>query len=145
MRRTWVGLSALAVGIACGDGDVTGITANRLVGTWEATDMEFVNRNNPLQVVDFAGQRAGLTAVFRSDGRYTLTLHAVGIPESFAGSWEVQAGQLVLRDDGDPDPVRFDVSLSGNRLTAVTNDAEYDFNGDATDDPATLRMVLIRQ
>jgi len=145
MRRTWVGLSALAVAIACGDGDVTGLTASRLVGTWEATHIEFVNRNNPLQVVDFSGQGIGLTAVFRSDGRYTLTLHAVGMPESFAGRWALEAGQLVLRDDADPDPVRYDASLSGNMLTAVTNDAEYDFNGDATDDPATLRMVLIRQ
>ncbi len=78
MPRAWIGLSALAVAIACGDGDVTGITANRLVGSWEATKIEFVNRNNPLQVVDFAAHGIGLTAVFRSNGRYTLTLHGAG-------------------------------------------------------------------
>jgi hypothetical protein len=145
MRRTWVGLSALAVAIACGDGDVTGITANRLVGTWEATNLEFVNRNNPLQVVNFSAHGIGLTAVFRSNGRYTISLHGPGVTDTSGGSWALEVGQLVLRDDGDPDPLRFDASLSGNVLTAVTNDAQYDFNGDATDDPATLRMVLIRQ
>jgi len=120
------------------------LTSGQLVGTWEADKIEFVNQANTSQRVDVIQLGMGLTVAYTSDGRYALTVDDNGSISTATGSWEIVDGRLVWYGDVDPDPVRFDASVSGNRLTATTSDAEYDFAPGGGDEPAILNLEMTR-
>jgi hypothetical protein len=50
----------------------------------------------------------------------------------------------VLTDDADPDTPLLTGTLSGQRLDFETDDAEFDFDGDGTDEPAHVSAVFTR-
>jgi hypothetical protein len=57
----------------------------------------------------------------------------------------VSGSFVSLTDDEDPgDPTDFAASLTGNTLTLATSDAEFDFDFDGTDEPASLTAVFQR-
>ncbi|MBS1242166.1 MAG: hypothetical protein H6R40_1593 [Gemmatimonadetes bacterium] len=134
----WVG-AAVALAVACSDD--TGPSEDELVGTWNATKLEFVA---PGVAVDAIAFGATMQLVLGSNGTYTVTL---GFPgegtETETGTWSASEDVLTLSgSDGD---MQFDMSLSGNTLTLTGADGEFDVDDDGVDDPVTVNVTLVKQ
>ncbi|GBD32291.1 hypothetical protein HRbin33_01255 [bacterium HR33] len=131
-------LGAAAI-LAAACGETTGITIADLVGTWNATKLEFTNKSNPLQKVDVVPLGARLTIVVEPSGRAISTF-------SFQDFSDVDTSQIVIRGDTLlVDDRRLLFTLSGNTLTITDNNESFDFNQDGAEEPATLLAVLLRQ
>ena len=134
---------AAALAVAAGCSDTTGITTADVVGSWNASVIEFTNIANTAQQVELVAAGATLTLVLDAAGTFALTVTPPGGPtDTENGTWLVDDGDLVMMGTVDPDPIRYSAARSGDTLTVITNQAEYDFNGTG-DEPARLRMVLV--
>ena len=156
--RSWLRwfavLGALAVvpAVACGGDDDDngtgpgGITLADLTGTWDATQVEFVDLSNPLFRVDMVALGGSLVLTVEANGDYTATVEFPGEqPETETGTVTLSGNVVELNVDGVPESVEFDITLVGNTLTMVTESEEFDFDGDGTDEPARLTIVLVRR
>jgi hypothetical protein len=135
--RALLGAGLAILALACGE--ATGVTIADLVGTWNATKLEFTNKANPAQKVDLVPLGAQARLVVEPSGRAITTF-------SFQGSTEVDTSQIVIRGDTllvDGRRVLF--TLSGNTLTLTFNDESFDFNQDGTPEAAILLAILRRQ
>lgn len=154
-RMRWAPILAMAVAastFACGgDGDngtdpPDGITLTDLVGTWDATQVEYQSLDNPLIRFDLVALGGSLTLTVEANGDYTATIQPPGEqPDTETGSVTLEGNLIELVVDGVPESVEFDFTLVGNTLTMVTEDEEFDFDGDDIDDPARLTLVLVRR
>jgi hypothetical protein len=132
-------LGALGAAVALACGEATGITIADLVGTWNATKLEFTNKANPAQRVDVVPLGAQLRIVVEPSGRAISTF-------SFQGLTQVDTSQIVIRGDTLlVDGRRLLFTLSGNTLTLTDNNESFDFDQNGTEEPATLLAVLLRQ
>lgn len=123
--------------LACGE--AAGVTIADLVGTWNATKLEFTNKANSAQKIDVVPLGAQLRIVVEPSGRAISTL-------SFQGQTSVDTSQIVIRGDTlVVDDRRLLFTLSGNTLTITDNNESFDFNQDGAEEPATLLAVLLRQ
>ncbi len=147
MRVIRLGLSAVAVAGAVACGDSTGVTVSDITGTWNASSVVFTNLANPSQKSDLIADADGtLTITFSANGDFSITLTVPpDQPETDVGTVEVRGDTLTLAESGQGSPTDFIASLSGNTLTLTTDDEEFDFDDDGTDEPASLRVVLQRQ
>jgi hypothetical protein len=141
MKRSWAIVPLLAgLGMACSE---TTVPVDDLIGTWNATEFVFANFEDPVTDFDVIAMGGDLSIVIRADGTYTLTLSMpFAEPEVIEGDWVLDGSVLTL-DEG-VDPVAFDIALDGNTLTLHTEDAEFDFDEDGTDDPAQVDVTLVR-
>jgi hypothetical protein len=144
---TWL---AAVIAVGCGDEEGTGpgagVAPEDLVGTWRATALTFTNPQDPSQSVDPIALGGHFTLTVAGDSTYWAVMAAPGeIPEIATGSWVIERGFLLVTDDSVPgETTAFEVSLSGSSLTLVTDEEEFDFDGDGVEEPAELRMVLLR-
>ena len=136
LKSKWI--AALAATVAAGCGDSTGVEIQDLVGTWQAQSYTFT---------DQAGGSANL--VVTQGASYTLTVTEGGTASTLfdngVGSTSSNSGNL--SSDGQTLTITGDVfaaTRDGNSLTLVDTSSEYDFDGDGSDDPATLTIVLSR-
>jgi hypothetical protein len=146
MNRVTLGALA-AISIACGGGGDggSGPPATSLVGTWNATKVEFTSKANPTQKVDVIAQGATMTLVLNGNGTYDQTMKVPGQPDDITnGTWSTSGGIFTMQQAGMPFSWQFSVSLSGNTLTLSGADVEFDVNNDGTDEPAKLTTVLVR-
>jgi len=126
--------------LACG----SDVAEEDIVGTWNATEFVFSNFEDPVTDFDVIAMGGDLSIVIRANGTYTLTVSLpFADPEVIDGDWVLNGGVLTL-DDGTVDEAVFEISLSGNTLTLHTEDAEFDFDEDGTDDPAQVDVTLVR-
>ena len=140
-------LAVVAVA-ACNDstGAGNGIEVADLVGTWNATVLEFTNQANTSQKVDLIAMGGSVSMVVSSNGNYALTITFPGDPaEVEAGTISINGNLLTLTETGEVDPTEFVANLSGNTLTLTSSDEEYDFDDDDSDEPASLRVVFAKQ
>lgn len=137
--KVWV-VAPLVAGLALACG--SDVAVEDLAGTWNATEFVFSNFDDP--VVDFDVIDAGgdVSIIIRADNTYTIT--SVLLDLDIDGDW-VLDGNVLTFDDGTADEVAFDISLDGNTLTVHTEDVEFDFDEDGTDDPAQLDATFVRQ
>ena len=138
-KAGWLGVAAVALAVACSDD--TGPSEDELVGTWNATKLEFVGGGLTIDVIAFG---ATLEMVLRSDQTYTITLGFPGEPsETETGTWSASKDVLTLSDsDGE---MQFDMSLSGNTLSLANADGEFDVNDDGIDDPVKINLTLVKE
>jgi hypothetical protein len=138
-----LGLSALIVLVSsCGDG--TGVDADELVGTWDATMLEFTNPANPAQQVDLIVEDWTYVITLNADSTYDAVLDDPdGPPEAISGVWEASVDVFRMKDDTEPWWQEFDMSRSGNTLTLTGADLNWDFGeGDVS---AKLDVVLVKR
>jgi len=139
LRKFWWVGAAAAMAVACSDD--TGPSEDELVGTWNATKLEFVGGGLTLDVIAFG---ATLRMVLRDDQTYTITLGFPGEPsETETGTWSASKDVLTLSDsDGD---MQFDMSLNGKTLTLTGANGEFDVDDDGDDDPVKINLTLVKE
>jgi hypothetical protein len=148
-----IGALAAIPAVACGGDDDdngtgpgSGVTIADLAGTWDAEEVVFQSLDNPLIRFDLVALGGSLTLTVQADGDYSATAQAPGeLPETESGTVAIEGDQIVLTVDGVPGSVAFDFTLVGNRLSMVTEEEGFDFDGDEVDDPARLTLVAVRR
>lgn len=117
-----------------------------IAGSWIATSAVFdIAGTGPSQRIDVVEEGGTVTLVIQNNGRFTLTVTQVGeAPEVTTGRLGFDEDLLVVSYDDDPDEFEFFGSqFSGNNLS-IQGPAEFDFDGDGTDDPARVSLDLVR-
>jgi hypothetical protein len=64
--------------------------------------------------------------------------------ESVTGPVALEGSTVILTDNEDPDLPLLSGTVVEQRLVLETEDAEYDFDGDGTDEPARVSAVFVR-
>ncbi len=92
---------------------------------------------------DFRAASGSGSLTFQDDTTFILVLlQDPGSPtESSTGPVELDGETIILTDENDPDLPLLTGSRAGTRLVFETEDAEYDFDGDGTDEPARVDVV----
>jgi hypothetical protein len=141
LRSILTGVLVVTLATACSDSTApTDVTADDLVGTWEATAVTFsVLGSPPIDVLALGG---GVTLVIRDNSTYTVTFDDGETSEVENGTYTVSAGVITITPtEGEPEELTI-VSLEGNTLTlsmtAVEEVGEVEVSG-------TMTMVLERQ
>ncbi len=146
MTRTTFSLLALMTPVLIGCGDATGLDPVELAGTWSALEYRFTNPANTSQTVELIALGGSLSIVIRADSTYTATIQEPGdAPETRSGTVEIQGDTLTISESGQGSPTPYMARRSGDTLTMTTSDEDFDFDQDGTDDPADVRIVLVRQ
>lgn len=128
-----------------------------LVGTWDATEytLTFCGQGDIPEPSSFdvIAEGGSATLVVQSNGRFTLSamimVDGQTYPESISGKifFEDEEFFAIQFDDDEPgDPTYFGDTLSGNtfRLIGGSSVAEWDFDGDETDEEACISMTFVK-
>lgn len=137
------------VAAGCSDTiDPADITLQDLVGTWNATKVEFTPDAGGAPF-DLIANRGSATLTLTAEGTLTGSFTFAGQSDEIDGTVSLANGRLTLTEPGEgsdpPDVTVFDVSLSGNTLTLTSDDVEFDFNFDGQDEPASVVIVGEKQ
>lgn len=127
---------------------------SELAGTWNATDLTFSFSGQGAvpepSFYDVIAEGGTATLVVQSSGRFTLTVMPAGLDTvSFSGRMYFEDGEFfAIQFDEDPpnDPTYFGETLSGNTFTlnGGPDTAEWDFDGDGQDEPASVFLRFER-
>lgn len=154
MRARLPSLAALSLivlfAVACSDDDSDNgtapdvVTISDLIGTWASTAWTFESRASG-EEVDMAALGFSVTMVVDENGRYTLTIFSQDqILEIDTGALSLDGAVLIAESDDGGEPALFSFSLDGDIAELMDPAEEYDFDNDGFDEPAILRMTLIR-
>ena len=149
LRTLLTPLLAVTFVAGCGDDFVSGTdstpeeVADALAGTWNATSFVFTNDANSSETFDLLAGAGSFVITFTANGQFSGISTLAGFTETLSGTYVVQGANLIVTDTGSDDPETIAFTLSGNTLT-LTQDDEYDFNGDDVDVSATLTIILQR-
>ncbi len=126
-----------------------------LQGTWNATRITFSYSGQPPipdpSFYEVIGEGGTGVLTVQSSGRFTLTVTPAGAgAESFSGRMYFENGQFFsIQFDDDPpdDPTYFGATLSGNtfELNGGPDTAEWDFDDDGNDEPASVSLSFTKQ
>lgn len=146
MRSTlwWAALPVLALAsVTCSDSN--GVDPDSLLGTWDATKMEFTSVADPQDKEDVIADLGGeFVMIIAANGGCTGELTVPPDPlENMAGTWSASADVFTLHWSGDTHTTQFDMTLSGNTLTLAGGDVNYNFG--TGDEPAKLTVVLVKR
>jgi hypothetical protein len=134
-----IGLAAMA----CGGSDTPSLES--LSGIWTANRLEYVSVANPTIKVELIAAGATATLNLNDNGQYAATVTLPGQqPETILGTWSYTGDTLTLRESGSSGDMTFDLSLGNDVMTLTGADAEYDFDDNGVDEPATLNIQLER-
>ncbi len=137
-------LAALTFG--CNNGKSTGpgnVTLADMIGSWIATKFEFKSKADGNLKVDIISKGGTFTLTISADNQVILVAMFPGqAPETDMGTISVEGDSLFL--DLEDDDIKAAYTLFGNTLQLSVGDAEYDFNEDGTDEPATVEILLNR-
>jgi hypothetical protein len=139
----WVCAAALVLGgVACGS--ATDLNPADLVGTWDATKLEFTQVASPGQKVDLVALGGAFSITFNADSSYRAILTAPeASPDTITGTWDGSVDVLTLRETGSTGEQQFDYTLSGSTITLSGADTSFDFgNGD---EPAKVGGTLVKR
>lgn len=147
--RSRLVIASLILGLcACGDDDSAGPNPPGLVGTWQAIEVELISVEDPGTSIELVGLGASVTVQLNANGTFAFDATIPGEPsENFAGTWEASQDVFTMRwtEGGFLLEWQFDYSVLGDEATLTGADAEYDFDDDGLEDPATLNVILVRQ
>lgn len=125
---------------ACSGSNATGPSPASIVGTWQATKVQYVSTTG-LGTVDLVAQGGTATLVLDADHTFQYTCTPAGKPaEVLTGTWDVS--DVLTLSMSPTNEMQFDASLSGNTLTLTGAYRDYDFNNDGMGEPARLNMTL---
>ena len=140
----WAALPALALAsISCSDS--AAVDPESLVGTWDATKLEFARVADPQDKEDVIGDLGGdFVITLAVNGGCTGELTVPPDPvENMTGTWSASVDVFTLHWSGDTHTTQFDMTLSGNTLTLAGGDVEYNFG--TGDEAAKLTVVLVKR
>jgi hypothetical protein len=143
-RRALPALVALLT-LGCGDeGPSEDLTYAELVGNWPLLSLVFTSDADPATTFDFQAAGGSGSLTFQPDTTFIFVLlRDPGSPtESASGPVELTGETITLTDDDDPDLPLLSGHRSGTRLVFETENAEYDFDGDGTEEPARVDVVF---
>ena len=130
-------LTAL-VAVACTES--TGVAVQDLIGTWNATEYGYVNNADTTQQVDLIVQGVSFEMTVTEDGTAsTLFTDAQGGTSSDSGTLDVTGTLLTIAGNA------FAATRSGNQMTLEDQTNAYDFDGDGSDESATVMIRMLRQ
>jgi hypothetical protein len=143
-----VGILSAALAVACGDdgGPGDNVTIADLAGTWNATTVTYTSQLDGSQRVDLVAGDGKATLTISSDGRYTFVLEPdPGDHEVSSGFAVVESGFLLVQNVIEPGvTVAFAMTVTNGTLSLLTDEVEYDFDGDDEAEPAFLQVGLRR-
>jgi hypothetical protein len=134
----------------CGDDESDGeeITLAQVASDWTAISVEYESDFDPNERVDVINDLNGtFDLTIDEDGDYVTSINLPGQGiEIDAGTVSVVNGDQLRFDPDDDAPETADARLSngGNRLTLEFDNAEYDFDGNGSEEEANARMILVR-
>jgi hypothetical protein len=134
---------ALVTAVACGD-STTGVQPADLAGTWAITSLEF-DEIGGTGSVDFIADLGAIgTITIESDGSFEFSVTLAGSTDTDPGILTVDGSDVTL-DFGD-NTSQGTISRDGDVVTIeIETGAEFDFDDDGSDDPATARIVMEKQ
>ena len=146
MKRLTFGALAVTLTATLGCGDATGVSVEDLTGTWVATQFLFTNPANAAETFDAIAAGGSLSLTVQATGDYTATITEPGsAAEVVTGTISVEGNVVTIAESGQGSPTPYAATRSGDTLTLTTDDEEFDFDDDGTDELASLRIVLVRQ
>jgi hypothetical protein len=146
MRHFWLALLVL-LPLGCGDeGPNDVLTYAELAGTWILLSLIYTSDANPSTSFDFRAAGGSGSLTFEADTTFLFILvpDPGSATESAVGPVSLDGSTVVLTDNADPDLPLLSGQLAGQRLTLETENAEYDFNDDGTDEPARVSAIFER-
>ncbi len=125
-----------------------------LQGTWNATSLVFTYSGqapipNPSSY-DVIAEGGTATLTVEASGRFSLTVSPIGAPAvTFSGLMYFEDGEFfAIQFDDDPpnDPTYFGETLSGSTFTlnGGPDTAEWDFDNDGNDEPASVFLRFVK-
>ena len=127
----------------------TTIAMADIAGDWNATRGVFQSTSlGPAFQVDVVDQGGTITMNIQSDGKFSITVTELGeAPETTTGRMAFDEDLLVIFFDDDPGEWEFfgifhsepNLSISGGN-----GSAEYDFDGDGSEEPANVDFEFVR-
>ena len=155
-RLRWL-TSLAAMGLllpACGDLSefIQPITPAEISGEWHATDLVVTNQADPTQSVDLVDSGSSLFLRFSIDGDFQSIIQTPGQDDDVeTGTYQILEDQefiLVEPTDAPSDTIHFAYEFQKSKtsfsLTLITDDLDYDFEGDGTEVPVNLFTIVIR-
>lgn len=146
MQRLVRGLAAtLTVAAVAACSDATGVQPEDLAGTWDISALEFTNVANTSEQVDLIADLSGSgTVTITGAGAFTIAVTVEGSTDTDIGTIEVVGSSVTITIAGDD--LTGTISRSGDTVTInLTTGVEFDFDDDGTDEPATARLVMVKQ
>ena len=114
-----------------------------LFGTWDVTKSEYVSSGDPPESVDVIAAGGSGTIAFNADASYDATIvPSGGTSERRSGTWSFTESSLTMRESGSSVTWVFDRVMEGDTMVLTGADAEFDFDGDDTPEPATWNLTL---
>ena len=150
LLRKLAPLLAVTFVASCSDDFVSGADStpeevvDALVGTWNATSFVFTNKANSSETFDLLADGGSFSITFTATGGFSGSSTFEGATDTFSGTYIVQGTNLMLTDGQSNDVESFAFTVSGNTLTLVFEDVEFDFDNDGVDEPATVTLVFQR-
>lgn len=134
----------------CGDDEENGedLTLALVASDWTAISVEFESDFDPNDTVDIINDLNGtFELTIEENGDYVISTTLPGEGTSIdTGTVSVVNGDELRFDPDDDfaDTAEARLSNGGNRLTLEFENAEYDFDGNGSDEEAIARMILVR-
>ncbi len=105
----------------------------------------FSNPANPAESVDVIALGVSFTLTIRADSTFTSTfVEPDGTADTDSGTVDVTGSVLTIAESGEGSPTAFTAVRGGDDMTLTTSDEDFDFDGDAIEDLANLRIELHR-
>ncbi|HEV8149419.1 MAG TPA: hypothetical protein VGP61_04475 [Gemmatimonadales bacterium] len=147
MRARPLVLVGVAVGAvaACG-GDSTGPSLPDIVGTWNATKLEFVSKANAATKADVVALGATVHLVIAANNTFTSTLTPPGQPPDVGNGTYVETATtltVTTTSDTPPEILVFSMVLSGTTLTLTGASSTFDFGSGPV--PVFVNLTLTKQ
>jgi hypothetical protein len=106
--------------------------------------MQYVSTTG-LGTVDIVAAGGTVTLVLNADSTYQLTVTpSGGSPDVSAGTWSNSIDVMTVRETGMTGEMQFQMTYTATTLTLTGANTSYDFNGDGTEEAATLNVTFTR-
>ena len=121
-----------------------------LVGAWSATSFVFTSVADPNTSVDLIEHGATFMVTLNADASYGVDAsypdgEGGTVEETEAGEYVATDGLLWITEEADNGPDLVLYTVDGSSATISTDHDVYDFDGDGTDEPATLVITFNKQ
>ena len=134
----------LSAGFSCTDSPEALPDLSDLAGVYDATTFEYRSTENPAITFDLVADSTVIVDwSIDEDGNYIMGFHAAGEDIPRQGTVTLRGDRITLHATNGMSGT---FSLDGSALTVrISLGAEFDFDGDGADDPASLLMIWERR
>lgn len=145
------GFLIILILVSCGSDDGpsltgTNISISDIQGNWTATRAVFdIASTGPSMRVEVVKDGGTVTLQIQGNGRFTLTVTVMGrAPEVSTGQLGFDEDLLTVSFDDDPDDFEFFGIQNTSTTLSINGPAEFDFDGNGTEEPARVELDFVR-